>query len=50
MIASDSVVAHDMVSLAWLLENRNHISSSEKEGLKDPYNYQLAVTYRQSLG
>jgi hypothetical protein len=44
VIASESVVAHDMVSLAWLLENRNHISSSEKEGLKDPYNYQLAVT------
>ncbi len=44
VIASDSVVAHDMVSLAWLLENRNQISSSEREGLKDPYNYQWAVT------
>jgi uncharacterized protein (DUF362 family) len=44
VIASESVVAHDMVSLAWLLENRNHLPSSEKEGLKDPYNYQLAVT------
>ncbi len=43
-IASESVVAHDMVSLAWLLENRNQMPSSEKEGLKDPYNYQLAVT------
>ena len=44
IIASESVVAHDMVSLAWLLENRDRISSSEKEGLKDPYNYQWAVT------
>jgi len=44
VMASESVVAHDMVSLAWLLENRNHIPSSEKEGLKDPYNYQVAVT------
>ena len=44
VIASESVVADDMVSLAWLLENRNHIPSPEKEGLKDPYNYQLAVT------
>ena len=44
VIASESVVAHDMVSLAWLLENREQIPSSEKEGLKDPYNYQLAVT------
>lgn len=44
VIASESVVAHDMVSLAWLLENRNRLPSSEKEGLKDPYNYQWAVT------
>jgi uncharacterized protein (DUF362 family) len=30
MIASGSVVAHDMVSLAWLLENRRQIPSDEK--------------------
>ncbi|MBF0497455.1 MAG: hypothetical protein HQK58_12915, partial [Deltaproteobacteria bacterium] len=30
VIASDSVVAHDMVSLAWLLENRRHIPPAEK--------------------
>jgi uncharacterized protein (DUF362 family) len=30
VIASESVVAHDMVSLAWLLENRHHIPSDKK--------------------
>ncbi len=44
VIASESVVAHDMVSLAWLLENRRHIPPSEKEGFKDPYDRQLAVS------
>ena len=44
VIASESVVAHDMVSLAWLLETRRSVPSSAKEGFKDPYNYQLAVS------
>jgi uncharacterized protein (DUF362 family) len=44
VIASESVVAHDMVSLAWLLENRRNIPPSEKEGFKDPYDRQLAVS------
>lgn len=35
IIASDSVVAHDMVSLAWLLENRRMIPASEKDGFMD---------------
>jgi uncharacterized protein (DUF362 family) len=35
VIASESVVAHDMVSLAWLLENRRNISLSGTEKLKD---------------
>ncbi len=30
IIASKSVVAHDMVSLAWLLENRQYIPSDQK--------------------
>ncbi len=30
VIASESVVAHDMVSLAWLLENRHHIPADKK--------------------
>ena len=44
IMASESVVAHDMVSLAWLLENRQTVPSSEKEGLKDPYSSQLIVS------
>ena len=32
IIASCSVVAHDMVSLAWLLENRRMIPASERDG------------------
>jgi uncharacterized protein (DUF362 family) len=35
VIASESVVAHDMVSLAWLLENRRNIPPSGKEWFKD---------------
>jgi len=35
VIASESVVAHDMVSLAWLLENRRHIPLSGKDRFKD---------------
>jgi uncharacterized protein (DUF362 family) len=44
VIASPSVVAHDMVSLAWLLENRKLAPDSEKEGRRDPYNLQTAVS------
>lgn len=35
IIASGSVVAHDMVSLAWLLENRTTLPASEREGFID---------------
>jgi uncharacterized protein (DUF362 family) len=35
VIASQSVVAHDMVSLAWLLENRNRIPQSENHDFRD---------------
>ena len=44
VIASESVVTHDMVSLAWLLQNRHNIPPSEKDGFKDPHNSQLIVT------
>jgi len=46
IIASDSVVAHDMVSLAWLLKNRGNIPPSEKNcWFKDPYNSQFIVNF-----
>jgi uncharacterized protein (DUF362 family) len=35
VIASDSVVAHDMVSLAWLLENRRIMPASERDVFMD---------------
>jgi uncharacterized protein (DUF362 family) len=35
IIASGSVVAHDMVSLAWLLENREQIPSDQRDGFID---------------
>lgn len=35
VIASESVVAHDMVSLAWLLDNRRGMPDTEKDGLMD---------------
>ncbi len=35
VIASDSVTAHDMVSLAWLLKNRRLMPESEKSGYMD---------------
>jgi uncharacterized protein (DUF362 family) len=44
VMASESVVAHDMVSLAWLLENRLAAPSSEKEGFSDPYTRQWMVS------
>jgi uncharacterized protein (DUF362 family) len=43
VMASESVVAHDMVSLAWLVENRGSVPASEKEGFKDPYASQFMV-------
>jgi uncharacterized protein (DUF362 family) len=35
VMASPSVVAHDMVSLAWLLENRAGHSASERDAFRD---------------
>lgn len=37
IMASESLVAHDMVSLAWLIMNREQTPDSEKKGLKDPF-------------
>jgi hypothetical protein len=43
VIASDSIVAHDMVSLAWLLQNRRAMSDEERAGSRDPYQRQVVV-------
>lgn len=44
IIGSDSIVAHDMVSLAWLLENRKLVPAEKKKGSKDPYQSQMIVS------
>jgi uncharacterized protein (DUF362 family) len=39
IIASSDVVAHDMVSLSWLLENRNQTPAEARDGfMDDPHN------------
>jgi uncharacterized protein (DUF362 family) len=43
VIASESIVAHDMVSLAWLLHNRRAMSEKERAGSRDPYQSQVIV-------
>jgi|GEM_PF-159760 len=43
VIASESIVAHDMVSLAWLLLNRQAMSDKEITDARDPYKHQFIV-------
>lgn len=43
IMASESVVAHDMVSLAWLLENRKSLPDSERVFFRDPYTVEAIV-------
>ena len=44
VIASESIVAHDMVSLAWLLKNRQAMSEEEIARARDPYKRQGIVS------
>ena len=44
VIASESIVAHDMVSLAWLLQNRLTMSAEDRESARDPYKRQFLVS------
>jgi uncharacterized protein (DUF362 family) len=45
IMASRSVVAHDMVSLAWLLDNYRTAPESEKGIFSDPYTSQFTVAF-----
>ncbi|UCE87391.1 MAG: DUF362 domain-containing protein [Deltaproteobacteria bacterium] len=46
VFASTDVVAHDMVSLAWLIENRAALPRSEREGpIDDPNTSQTVVSF-----
>ena len=37
VLASESLVAHDMVSLAWLIECRRAVPEEQMKGRRDPY-------------
>lgn len=43
VIASESIVAHDMVALAWLLQNRFAMSEEQISRSRDPYQNQFLV-------
>lgn len=50
IIAGPSVVAHDMVSLAWLLQSRRATPSSERDDLwEDPYGSAVAMEFANRL-
>jgi uncharacterized protein (DUF362 family) len=43
IFASESLVAHDMISLAWLLQSRRIVPEEHKKGRRDPYTSQFIV-------
>ncbi|UCH00517.1 MAG: DUF362 domain-containing protein [Deltaproteobacteria bacterium] len=43
IFASESLVAHDMISLAWLLQSRRIVPEEHKKGRRDPYASQFIV-------
>jgi hypothetical protein len=43
IFASESLIAHDMISLAWLLESRRKVPEKQKKGRRDPYTSQFIV-------
>jgi uncharacterized protein (DUF362 family) len=50
VIASPSVVAHDMVALAWLLENRRAMPETDLDGaFEDPHNSSLIVNFANRM-
>ena len=49
VFASESLVAHDMVSLAWLLESRRTVPEDKKTGRSDPYSSQFLVNVANRL-
>jgi len=50
IIATESVIAHDMVSLAWLLDNRRHISPSEMDEFVDNSQSVAGIANRWVVG
>jgi hypothetical protein len=43
VLASESLVAHDMVSLAWLIECRREVPEKRQTVRRDPYTSQFIV-------
>jgi uncharacterized protein (DUF362 family) len=43
ILASESLVAHDMLALAWLLETRRGVPEDEKQGRRDPNSSETIV-------
>jgi hypothetical protein len=50
IIATESVIAHDMVSLAWLLDNRRHTSPSEVDKFVDSSQLVAGIGNRWVVG
>ena len=50
VIASRSLLAHDMTSLAWLIENRKNAPEDEKSARKDPYSSQRTINALNRAG
>jgi uncharacterized protein (DUF362 family) len=50
VVASTSLVAHDMVSLAWLIESRRVMPADERDGfLKDPNESSFAANFANRI-
>jgi hypothetical protein len=43
IFASESLIAHDMISLAWLLDSRQKVPEEQQHVYKDPYKSQFIV-------
>jgi hypothetical protein len=43
IFASESLVAHDMISLAWLLDARLNVPADQQKMYQDPYKSQFIV-------
>jgi len=50
IIAAESVIAHDMVSLAWLLDNRRHIYPSDIDDFVDSSQLVAGIGNRWVVG
>ncbi len=45
IFASESLIAHDMISLAWLLDSRLKVPEEQQKIYQDPYKSQFIVNF-----